>query len=76
MLIFPQAGNRQEGPGLWEARTVIDAIPAAVGQSLRSETLLCLPSTIVDALSRIPGEAGGRLGDPDAAVQQKVEFRS
>src|SRR3954466_4805661 len=41
----------------------------------RSETLLGLPSTIVNTLSSIPGEAGGRLGDPDAAVQQKPKFR-
>ena len=72
--LFRRPVTDRKAPACEEARAVIDAIPAS--DELRSETPLGLPSTIADALSGIPGEAGGRLGDPDAAVQQKVEFRS
>jgi transposase-like protein len=36
---------------------------------------LGLPGTVVDAPGGVPGELGGRLGDPGAAVQQKVDLR-
>src|SRR3954447_5448423 len=36
---------------------------------------LGLPSTVTDALSGIPGEAGSHLGDPDTAIQQNLDLR-
>src|SRR4051812_42827723 len=41
----------------------------------RGSAPLGLPSTIIDTLSGIPGKTRSRLGDLDAAVQQKADLR-